>query len=203
MTPARSEGLRGAGAAGGAGCFDLLFVCTGNICRSPTAQLLAAARLPAEHFRVHSAGTYGLHGYPIEPAAARLLAERGIACESFRARRLDVELVEQADLVLTATREHRTAVVTLVQGALRRTFTLREFARLVEHVGELPPGHPADRARALVAAAAAQRGRVWVPPAEEDVADPYGLGGAAYERALAEITQALEGPLRRLAASTP
>ncbi|MDQ1711517.1 MAG: low molecular weight protein-tyrosine phosphatase [Frankiaceae bacterium] len=179
--------------------FDILMVCTGNICRSPTAELVAAHRLPPESFRVHSAGTYGLEGYPIEPGAARPLQDLGIAYDAFRARRLTAEQVEGADLVLVATREHRTAVVTLVPSALPRTFTLREFARLVEHVEGLPGDDLAERGRALVAAAAAQRGRVWVPPEADDIDDPYGLGPKAYDRAAAEIAEALRLPLERLA----
>jgi protein-tyrosine phosphatase len=172
--------------------FDVLFVCTGNICRSPTAHLIAASRLPEDRFRVHSAGTYGLTGYPVEPAAARLLEQAGIACDAFAATRLDADLVAQADLILTATREHRTAVVTLDQNALKKTFTIREFARLVEHVP------PSDDPYEVVAAAAAQRGRVWSPPDQDDVADPYGLGKAAYDQAFRVITEALEKPLRAL-----
>jgi protein-tyrosine phosphatase len=176
--------------------FDLLFVCTGNICRSPTAELIAAARLPGDRFRVHSAGTYGLHGYPIEPNAARLLATEGIACEAFRARRLEPGLIADADLVLTATRDHRSAVVNMAPEALPKTFTIREFARHAARPG------PADGPRDLVAAVAAQRGRVWSPPDQDDVADPYGLGPAAYERAYAEISAALDTPLRLLAGTT-
>jgi protein-tyrosine phosphatase len=187
----------------GGGVFDLLFVCTGNICRSPTAELYAAHHLPAESFRVHSAGTYGLEGYAIEPGAARPLKALGIAYDAFRARRLTEAQIAEADLVLTATREHRTAVVTLVPRALPRTFTLREFARLVDGVepGGEPNGaaDPAERGRALVAAAAARRGRVWAPPEADDVDDPYGLGPKAYDRAAAEIADALRLPLELLA----
>ena len=180
--------------------FDLLFVCTGNICRSPTAELIAAARLPKEHFRVHSAGTYGLEGYAIEPGAARELAALGIASEAFRARRITAELVHGADLVLTATREHRSAVVTLDPRALGKAFTMREFARLVDAVGPLPVDDPADRARLVVAAAAEARSRHSPHrPEADDVADPYGRGAAAYERAMRDITEALRRPLEVLA----
>jgi protein-tyrosine phosphatase len=182
--------------------FDLLFVCTGNICRSPTAELYAAHHLPPRQFRVHSAGTYGLEGYPIEPSAARRLADKGIAYDAFRARRLTQQMVEAADLVLAATREHRGAVVSLVPRALPKSFTLREFARLTAGVdpNTLTGDDPADRSRALVAAAAANRGRVWAPPEEDDVADPYGAGDAAYDLAAADIVAALDGPLTLLAA---
>jgi len=180
--------------------FDLLFVCTGNICRSPTAELLAAAALPREHFRVHSAGTYGLEGYAIEPGAARELHVRGIDPSEFRARRITEALVENADLVLTATREHRSAVVTLDPRALPRTFTMREFARLADTVGEVTGSSVADRARAVVAKAAAARSRhAPYRPDDDDVADPYGRGGSAYERAARDIVEALRRPLEVLA----
>jgi protein-tyrosine phosphatase len=177
--------------------FDLLFVCTGNICRSPTAELIAANRLPPSGFRVHSAGTYGLAGYPIEPNAARPLAALGIGCDDFRARRLGDDLIDQADLVLAATRDHRTAVVTRVPQALGKTFTMREFARLAAAVDDaaLTETDPADRARLLVALAAEQRGRTASPKHADDIADPYGLGPDAYARAIREITEALDRPL--------
>ena len=176
--------------------FDILFVCTGNICRSPTAHLLAASRLPADRFTVHSAGTYGLAGYPVEPSAARLLTAQGIGCDEFRARRLDPDLVARADLILTATREHRTAVVTIAPEALPKTFPIWEFARLVAQVDGIEDPHQ------LVAAAAAARGRAWAPPEQDDVADPYGLGGKAYDRAFQEIATALDRPLNLLAGTT-
>lgn len=175
--------------------FDLLFVCTGNICRSPTAELLAAHRLPRDRFLVHSAGTYGLHGYGIEPGAARPLAALGIATDAFRARRLTERLIEHADLVLTATRDHRTAVVAKVPEALTYTFTMKELARLVAGIDRIDAEDPADRARLLVALAGERRGRAWAPPREDDVADPYGLGPVAYEAAIADITAALDPTL--------
>jgi protein-tyrosine phosphatase len=200
--PGRVErGPRGGAseASGVVGHFDLLFVCTGNICRSPTAELYAAHHLPREHFRVHSAGTAGLDGWPIEPFAAKRLAAQGIAYDAFRARRMTQAMVEGADLVLTATREHRGAVVTLVPRALPKTFTMREFARLLDGVEDTGlPDEPVARARALVAYAAGRRGQVWVPREEDDVADPYGYGDEAYERAEADIVAALRRPLHLL-----
>ena len=176
--------------------FELLFVCTGNICRSPTAHLLAASRLPDDRFRVRSAGTYGLQDYPVEPAAARLLRAAGVGCDEFRASRLTAGLIEEADLVLTMTREHRTAVVTLAPHALPKTFTLKEFARLVERVDGVADPH------ALVAAAAARRGESWAPPEQDDIGDPFKRGDAAYDAAFREISAALEAPLARLGGIT-
>ncbi len=186
--------------------FDLLTVCTGNICRSPMAELIAASELvrglgvEAARFRVHSAGTHGLEGWPVNAPAAVQLDSLGIAHADFRARLLVEDMVAGADLVLTATREHRSAVVRLDPRAASRTFTLREFARLVALVDRaaLPSVDPVERACALVAAAAACRGRVWVEPADDDIADPYGRSVADFVVCSAEIAEALTGPMRAI-----
>ena len=186
--------------------FDLLTVCTGNICRSPMVELIAAHELSkalgptASRFRVHSAGTHGLEGWEVNPPAAARLDSLGIVHVDFRARLLVQNMVARADLVLTATREHRSAVVRLEPRAASRSFTLREFARLVALVDRaaLPVDDPVERARSLVVATAASRGQVWVPPAEDDIADPYGRSAADFARCEAEIAEALADPLRTI-----
>jgi protein-tyrosine phosphatase len=178
--------------------FSLLFVCTGNICRSPMGEVMAAAELArlvpgdAGRFYVSSAGTHGLADHPIDAGAAHALAALGLTAERFRARILDHRMVEQSDLVLTATRRHRAAAVTMWPRASARTFTILEFARLVALVppGEMPDtADPVERAKAMVAAAAGQRGRVYVDPHLDDVDDPYGLGREDF-RECAEIVGA-------------
>ena len=185
--------------------FDLLFVCTGNICRSPVAHLMAQYELrerigdDSRRFTVHSAGTHGLVGHPINPPAAASVPH--LASGAFRARLLTRELVENADLVLTATRQHRSAAVTLVPRASSRVFTIREFARLVAQVDPavLPDGDPVARARALVPAAAAKRGTAYVPAHEDDVDDPYGGPPSEFTTCAAAIAAALRGPLDAIA----
>ena len=142
-----------------------------------TARLRAALGEDASRLvDVTSAGTYGLVGHPIEPDALAVLGEMGVEPDEFAARELVREIVEEQDLVLTATREHRAASVSMLPRASRRIFTIREFARLVEavdvtHVGG---GDPVTRARELIDAAASQRGYVRAPsPSDDDVADPY------------------------------
>ncbi|HVF20954.1 MAG TPA: hypothetical protein VNA14_12040, partial [Mycobacteriales bacterium] len=110
--------------------FDLLTICTGNICRSPMAERIAAAHFGAElsvadaaRFRVHSAGTHGLEGWEVNPPAAAQLEARGVPYADFRARRLICDMVTSADLVLGATREHRSAAVSLNPRGSARTFT--------------------------------------------------------------------------------
>ena len=162
--------------------FRILHVCTGNICRSPMAERLTRAGLEqrlgadAARFVVESAGTWGHSGAPMEPYALSTLASYGVDGRDFRARELVAEHVAGADLVLTATREHRAAAVVLHPRAAARTFTLREFARLAGAVdpGQLTAADPVERARELVRAAAGKRGLVPPQtPKDDDLADPY------------------------------
>jgi len=132
----------------------------------------------AAQFLVDSAGTWGHTGSAMEQHAAASLMSLGIDPGSFAARELTEDHIRSADLVLTATTEHRTTVVGLVPGALHRTFTLREFARLAPAVElGLPEGCGVeDRPRLAVAGAVVARGRQPRPadPGLDDVADPIG-----------------------------
>jgi protein-tyrosine phosphatase len=188
--------------------FRVLHVCTGNICRSPMAEHLMrfglAERLgpAADRFVVESAGTWGHTGSAMEPYALSTLESYGVDGGSFTARELVAEHVVAADLVLGATREHRAAAVVLHPRAAARTFTLREFARLAGavDVATLPSGDPVERARALVRAAAANRGLV--PPAspkDDDLADPYHAPQSAFATCATLVQQTLQGPLDLLA----
>jgi protein-tyrosine phosphatase len=186
--------------------FRVLHVCTGNICRSPMAEGLTVFGLvqrgTTTGFEVSSAGTWGHTGSPMEPYALSTLAEHGIDGSPFRARELVGEHVATADLVLTATREHRAAAVTFVPRAAARTFTLREFARLVSAVqpadlGDVPLP---ERGRALVRAAAANRG-LFPPdhPDDDDLSDPYHAPASQFVRCAGVIERALARPLDLLA----
>ena len=111
-------------------------------------------------------------------------------------------MVSGADLVLTATREHRAAAVTLSPQAARRTFTLREFDRLLSVLDPttLPVGDPVARAHALVEAAVSQRGLVRPDkPGDDDITDPYRGPLKAYETCAALLHGALQRPLDLIA----
>jgi protein-tyrosine phosphatase len=125
----------------------LLFVCTGNICRSPTAERLTAAygcqyRIP--DFHVSSAGTRAVIGHPIHPESAPILCNLGGDPSNFAARQLSAKIATSADLILTMTRAHRDSVLELAPHRLHRTFTLSEAAGLASKydartVAELAP----------------------------------------------------------------
>lgn len=115
-----------------------LFVCTGNICRSPTAERLAVAYSAGsgiKDFTAASAGTHAMVSHPIHPDARSVLAELGGDASNFAARRLTPKVAAGADLVLTMTTAHRDRVLEVAPQKLHRTFTLIEAARLVTEGG--------------------------------------------------------------------
>lgn len=208
MTVPEGRGIGGGGDADHGVTFRILLVSTGNVCRSPISERLARHALvhrlgPGCHggLVVESAGTWGHEGAPMEDHAATVLREKGADPTGFLGRELLDEHVIQADLVLTATRDHRAQVISMGHSAGLRTFTLKEFTRLVRAIdpATLPepdrqsPAGVVPRARALVHAAAALRGWLLAPSAEADeVHDPYGAPLTYFRSVGEEISQALE-----------
>ncbi|ASY32764.1 MULTISPECIES: low molecular weight phosphatase family protein [unclassified Streptomyces] len=189
--------------------FRILHVSTGNVCRSPITERLTrhalAARLGARagaELIVESAGTWGHEGAPMEENAAAVLSELGADPAGFRARELLDGHVIHADLVLTATRDHRAQVISMGHSAGLRTFTLKEFTRLVRAIDPATLPDTADlagRARALVRAAAALRGWLLAPtPEADEVHDPYGAPLTFFEAIGGEISEALDPVINAL-----
>ena len=116
---------------------QVLFVCTGNICRSPTAERLLVAEAVRHRvdLQASSAGTRAVAGSSMHPDAAKALAQFGGDISNFTARQLTPRVASETDLILTMTRSHRDAVLGLAPKQLRRTFTLTELARLIEEFG--------------------------------------------------------------------
>jgi len=184
--------------------FRLLFVCTGNICRSPFAEILTRhlllARLggqAAARFEVGSAGVQAVVGASMHPDSRAELAPWGLdgpAAAGFVARLLVPSMVERADLVLGAGPRHRTSVVECSPAGLAVAFGLREFARLAGRVDPaLLPDEPVERAHALVDHVRHRRGME--PPASPEaelIPDPMGRPRAAHHEAAVLIRDAVE-----------
>src|SRR4051794_7273086 len=89
--------------------FNLLFVCTGNTCRSPMAEAIARAELERRgwsNVRVASAGLAAAAGEPATREAVVVAARRGLDLGGHRARQLSAEIIGWADLVLGMSSSH-------------------------------------------------------------------------------------------------
>ncbi len=188
--------------------FSVLMICTANYCRSPIAEQLlttATASLFGPGFwTVSSAGTQAHSAWPIHEYSAQVLVDRGAFTEGHRSRLLDAAMLWEADLVLTATREHRSAVVRLLPAAIGRTFTMLQFARLSSMVLPLRGADPAELGRELVVEAKAARPLLQpVAPEEDDLPDPMGGPLEEFESCavrLDDVVRAILAPLHPAAA---
>jgi protein-tyrosine phosphatase len=149
----------------------VLFVCMGNICRSPSAQgvfsHLVIERGLAHAIETDSAGTHAYHlGEPPDPRARQAAASRGIDLSPLRARQVTEDDFRRFDLVLAMDRDN------------------------LRHLQRLSPDDA--RLRLLLD---------FAPHLEErDVPDPYYGGAAGFERVLDMIEIAAEGVLEELEA---
>ncbi len=151
--------------------FRLLFVCTGNTCRSPMAEVLARSALKQRGWReveVRSSGVAAMPGLPASPGAVRAAERRDLSLRHHGSRPLDVGEVERADLILTMSPLHLEQVREL--GGEGKGALITAFARGEEERSEELKG----------------------------VVDPVGGGDEVYEEVCRELEELLEGVLARL-----
>lgn len=149
----------------------ILFVCLGNICRSPTAEAvlreLAAREAPELALEVDSAGTAGYHvGQAPDPRTRAAAARRGYDLSALRARTVEPADFERFDLILAMDREN------------------------LEVLRRRAPTHTLERLRLLL--------EFSPDPAPQDVPDPYYGGPNGFEEVLDLVETATRGLLAHL-----
>ncbi len=136
---------------------NILFVCTGNTCRSSMAEGIFRKLIEInsmENINVSSAGISAFEGDCANGKAVDVLAERGIDIANHRARQLTEEIIGQSNLILTMTGGHKSVILSAFPQYSDRVYTLKEYAQA---------------------------------EGNSDIADPYGLGYNDYARTADEI----------------
>lgn len=130
--------------------FTILFVCTGNVCRSPMAAALLRRRSvragESALYAVQSAGTWANDGQPASGFAINTMAERGLDLRSHRARTITRDDLESADTVVVMTRGHRDALGAEFPEFRCKIHLMSELAGLVYDIPD-PYGGPLSEYR--------------------------------------------------------
>lgn len=105
---------------------SVLFICSGNTCRSPMAEALLAARLP--ELNVSSAGLSTVPGLPASIGAIDAMDAYGLNLDYHRSRQVSSYLLADADLVLCMGQSHKQVIVQALPELADKVFTLGEYA---------------------------------------------------------------------------
>ncbi len=111
--------------------FRILIVCTANICRSPMGEVILKDLVAANHLRdqieVSSAGLLGIEGEKASDLAITIAREQGLNLESHRSQGITPQLVNNSDLILCMTSDHKTDLQSLFPSYQEKIHTLKEY----------------------------------------------------------------------------
>ncbi|WP_322906466.1 low molecular weight protein arginine phosphatase [Paenibacillus campi] len=191
----------------------ILFVCTGNTCRSPMAEafMRKLAKERGISVEVRSAGVAAIDGMAMSRHAEAVLRDHHIQ-DHITSSSLNAELLEWADLVLTLTGSHKQHVLARFPAAAGKVYTLKEYAENDEHVlhdlEELDQLHASIEIRRSLGESIHSSDYERLIEIQQrlpgfDIIDPFGGSRDDYEIAAADIRAALQKLLDKLEAYRP
>ena len=171
--------------------FEVVLICTGNRARSPVAEGFLRTLTDGLPVRVSSVGVLDLGPVPALPEAVETAAALGLDISAHRARCVLAHDLSGADLVLGFERRHVATAVVDARAPRERTFTILELVELLERIDPPSGGASAERARAVVARAAALRRQRAVDHLDE-VPDPLGGSRETYRETISRVRSLCE-----------
>lgn len=188
----------------------ILFVCTGNTCRSPLAEGLLRIRVHQEGLaaEVRSAGVSAVTGGPISRNSASLLQEAGFK-DSISSLAIQESEVNWADLILTMTMGHKRTVIQRFPSAIEKTFTLKEYveddAHILQAIEEREQLVTELQLKQALSQAVSveERSRIYklehaIP--DFDISDPFGGSLEIYRQTAEEIGGSLDKLIQKIRA---
>ncbi|WP_127534758.1 low molecular weight protein arginine phosphatase [Paenibacillus kobensis] len=191
----------------------ILFVCTGNTCRSPMAEAILRSRAASRSLdiEVRSAGVSTVDGMPISANALEALRRKQIDHRG-ASRMLAEQAVGWADLILTMTSAHKRGLLGRFPNAIDKTHTLLEYAvpdsSVLHDLNELERLYTEWHMKQALGQQMPEEDRKRMIELEKkipsfDIADPFGGPLPLYESCAAEIEQAVDRLLDKLADDRP
>ncbi|NEW08915.1 low molecular weight protein arginine phosphatase [Paenibacillus sp. SYP-B3998] len=186
----------------------ILFVCTGNTCRSPLAEGLLRIRVHKEGLvaEIRSAGVSAVTGGPISRNSASILKEAGFE-EQISSLAIQASEVNWADLILTMTIGHKRAVIQHFPDAIDKTFTLKEYVeddpRTLQAIAEREQLVTELQLKQALAQTVSVEERSRILTLENsipdyDISDPYGGSIEIYRQTAKEIGRSLDKLVQKL-----
>ncbi len=152
----------------GKGKIHFLFVCTGNVCRSPMAEgIFKSLTKDKPHLTCESAGTFAYNGFPASPNAEQASKKHGVDISHHLSQLITEELLDRSDVILTMTDNHINALKQTFPEHCGKAFLLKEYGLSDKNLSDL------------------------------NIADPIGQNLDTYEKCYLEIEEAIKGVLKK------